>query len=97
MFVLYYTGSVFVLLFNLLLNFKQAPGYHIAIEVILCLFIIYLVFFKKIKSDFKPLSKKEKQQLLDEWRPEPLVPPFQETLKNAVKYRSVSGLVFSIN
>jgi len=69
----------------------QAPGYHIAIEVILCLFIIYLVFLKKNKSDFKPLSKKEKQQLLDEWRPEPLVPPFQEILKNTVKYRAVSG------
>ena len=55
------------------------------------------MFLKKNKSDFKPLSKKEKQQLLDEWRPEPLVPPFQEILKNTVKYRAVSGYVLFMN
>jgi len=70
----------------------QAPVYHLALEGLLLLWIIYLVFFKTSKVSFKiPLSNKEKKELLEEWNPNPLTPPLEETLKKSVTYRKVVG------
>ncbi|XP_011660643.1 serine palmitoyltransferase 1 [Strongylocentrotus purpuratus] len=56
--------------------FKQAPLYHLAFEVILVVFIIRLIFSKSysIESTVK-LTEAEREQLVQEWEPEPLVPP----------------------
>ena len=72
--------------------FLQAPLYHLALEVVLTVWIIFLIFFKSYKiNDRVPLSEKEQKDLLADWRPEPLVPPLKETQKNAIQYRKVTG------
>lgn len=78
---------MFVDLFHALL---QAPLYHLSIEAILVLWIIRLLFFKKSYKprDKLPLSEQEKQELIDEWKPEPLVPELTVPLK---PYRRVTG------
>ena len=73
-------------------DYLKAPVYHLALEGLLLLWIIYLVFFKTSKVSFKiPLSNKEKKELLEEWNPNPLTPPLEETLKKSVTYRKVVG------
>ena len=70
----------------------QAPLYHLLLECFLVLWILRLVFFKSYKISSKVrLTEKEKDDLVEDWEPEPLVPPLEETLKTSKKYRLVSG------
>uniref|UniRef100_A0A667YMJ4 Serine palmitoyltransferase 1 n=2 Tax=Myripristis murdjan TaxID=586833 RepID=A0A667YMJ4_9TELE len=56
--------------------FYEAPAYHLILEGILILWIIRLLFSKtyKLQETYK-LTEKEKEDLIEEWQPEPLVPP----------------------
>uniref|UniRef100_A0A671Y1H2 Serine palmitoyltransferase 1 n=1 Tax=Sparus aurata TaxID=8175 RepID=A0A671Y1H2_SPAAU len=53
-----------------------APAYHLILEGILILWIIRLLFSKtyKLHETYK-LTEKEKEDLIEEWQPEPLAPP----------------------
>ncbi|KAI4790415.1 hypothetical protein KUCAC02_034648, partial [Chaenocephalus aceratus] len=57
-----------------------APEYHLILEGILILWIIRLLFSKtyKLHDTFK-LTEKEKEDLIEEWQPEPLVPLVSKT------------------
>lgn len=77
---------MFVDLFHALL---QAPLYHLTIEALLVVWIIRLLFFKKSYKPHEnvPLSLAEKEELIKEWKPEPLVPACTEPHK----YHKVTG------
>lgn len=54
---------------------ETVPPYHLALEALLVGWIIWLVFRKSYKpSDVTELTEKEKEELIAEWQPEPLVP-----------------------
>ncbi len=54
--------------------FFEAKG-HVAVEFLLFAVIIFLLTRKSFKpKKEKPLSKKEQDELIEEWAPEPLVP-----------------------
>ncbi|XP_013406138.1 serine palmitoyltransferase 1-like [Lingula anatina] len=54
----------------------QAPVYHLVVEALLIIWIIKLIFTKKTppKQTASELTEKEKEELVAEWIPEPLVP-----------------------
>ncbi|KAL6472881.1 hypothetical protein MHYP_G00190690 [Metynnis hypsauchen] len=55
--------------------FYEAPAYHLILEGILILWIIRLLFSKTYKlQERSDLTEKEKEELIEEWQPEPLVP-----------------------
>ncbi|XP_046870723.1 serine palmitoyltransferase 1 isoform X5 [Hypomesus transpacificus] len=55
--------------------FYEAPAYHLILEGILILWIIRLLFSKTYKlQERSDLNEKEKEELIEEWQPEPLVP-----------------------
>lgn len=60
---------------DLLQALKEAPIYHLCLELLLLLVVFWLIFFRQPRRIPKKLTEKEKQELIDEWRPEPLVPP----------------------
>ncbi|XP_078656406.1 serine palmitoyltransferase 1-like [Branchiostoma floridae x Branchiostoma belcheri] len=71
--------------------FLQAPVYHIVIEVLLIVWIIGLLFSKSYRIQERvQLTEKEKEDLLAEWQPEPLVPDTPED-HPALHPRVVSG------
>ena len=80
----------------------QAPSYHLILEVLLIVWIVRLLFMKSYKPERTDLSEKEKQELLDEWQPEPLVPdvpendPVLQNLKNNV-VSSKLGKIVTVN
>uniref|UniRef100_A0A671P154 Serine palmitoyltransferase 1 n=1 Tax=Sinocyclocheilus anshuiensis TaxID=1608454 RepID=A0A671P154_9TELE len=52
-----------------------APAYHLVLEGILILWIIRLLFSKTYKlQERSDLTEKEKEELIEEWQPETLVP-----------------------
>uniref|UniRef100_A0AAR2M3P7 Serine palmitoyltransferase 1 n=1 Tax=Pygocentrus nattereri TaxID=42514 RepID=A0AAR2M3P7_PYGNA len=56
-------------------SLKMAPAYHLILEGILILWIIRLLFSKTYKlQERSDLTEKEKEELIEEWQPEPLVP-----------------------
>ncbi|MES1913374.1 MAG: hypothetical protein MHM6MM_005563 [Cercozoa sp. M6MM] len=57
----------------------EAP-LHIVLEVGLAVWLVYMLTRPSYKPE-RPLSEKEKQRLIDEWEPEPLVPPADATTK----------------
>lgn len=61
--------------------FLEAPSYHIVLEGVLLLWILWLLFRKSYTPAPTDLSEREKEQLIQEWTPEPLVPP-TESEKN---------------
>ncbi|KAK7809926.1 hypothetical protein U0070_000793 [Myodes glareolus] len=68
-----------------------APAYHLILEGILILWIIRLVFSKTYKlQERSDLTAKEKEELIEEWQPEPLVPPVSKN-HPALNYNIVSG------
>ncbi|XP_024117729.1 serine palmitoyltransferase 1 [Oryzias melastigma] len=72
--------------------FYEAPAYHLILEGILILCIIRLLFFSKT---YKPhetykLTEKEKEDLIEEWQPEPLVPPVSKD-HPSLNYDVVTG------
>jgi len=56
-------------------TFFQAPYYHVIIELFLicCVYRLMRIRPQRITNNDR-LTEKEKQQLIDEWTPEPLVP-----------------------
>lgn len=70
----------------------EAPAYHLLLEALLILCIVRLLFFSKSyrvleRSD---LTDKEKEELIEEWTPDPLVPPVPQD-HPALHYSIVSG------
>uniref|UniRef100_A0A8B9PDN8 Serine palmitoyltransferase 1 n=1 Tax=Apteryx owenii TaxID=8824 RepID=A0A8B9PDN8_APTOW len=69
----------------------NAPAYHLILEGILILWIIRLLFSKTYKlQERSDLTPKEKEELIEEWQPEPLVPPVSKD-HPALNYNIVSG------
>ncbi len=70
--------------------FRQAPMYHLIFEVVLIIFIVRLLFSKSYSIQSKmELTEKEKDQLIEEWIPEPLVPKLPADYE-PVKYKLVT-------
>uniref|UniRef100_A0A6I8R2H8 Serine palmitoyltransferase 1 n=1 Tax=Xenopus tropicalis TaxID=8364 RepID=A0A6I8R2H8_XENTR len=66
-------------------------SYFLLRSWILILWIIRLIFSKTYKlQERSDLTEKEKEELIDEWRPEPLVPPVSKD-HPALNYNIVSG------
>ncbi|KAM7166654.1 serine palmitoyltransferase 1 isoform 1-T1 [Macrochelys suwanniensis] len=71
--------------------FYEAPAYHLILEGILILWIIRLLFSKTYKlQERSDLTPKEKEELIEEWQPEPLVPSVSKD-HPALNYSVVSG------
>ncbi|XP_030323578.1 serine palmitoyltransferase 1 isoform X1 [Calypte anna] len=71
--------------------FYEAPAYHLILEGILILWIIRLLFSKTYKlQERSDLTSKEKEELIEEWQPEPLVPSVPKE-HPALNYNIVSG------
>ncbi|XP_043916254.1 serine palmitoyltransferase 1, partial [Protopterus annectens] len=69
----------------------EAPAYHLILEGILILWIIRLLFSKTYKlQDRSDLTEKEIEELIEEWQPEPLVPPVRKD-HPALNYNVVTG------
>ncbi|XP_022377975.1 serine palmitoyltransferase 1-like [Enhydra lutris kenyoni] len=72
----------------------KAPAYHLILEGILILWIIRLLFSKTYRlPERSDLTVKEKEELIEEWQPEPLVPPISKD-HPALNYNVVSGPPF---
>lgn len=56
-------------------------GGHLFVEVLLVVVIIFLLSQKSYKPPKRPLTKKEIDELCDEWIPEPLIPRITEEMK----------------
>ncbi|XP_075935780.1 serine palmitoyltransferase 1 isoform X2 [Anarhichas minor] len=71
--------------------FYEAPAYHLILEGILILCIIRLLFSKtyKLHETYK-LTEKEKEDLIEEWQPDPLVPPVSKD-HPSLSYDVVTG------
>ncbi|VDO79313.1 unnamed protein product [Soboliphyme baturini] len=53
----------------------EVPWYHLVLEIFLLVWIVGLLFRKSYRpSDVAELTEKEKEELIAEWCPEPLVP-----------------------
>ncbi|XP_040272873.1 serine palmitoyltransferase 1 [Bufo bufo] len=71
--------------------FYEAPAYHLILEGFLILWIIRLIFSKTYKLQQRSdLTEKEKEELIDDWHPDPLVPPVSKD-HPALNYNIVSG------
>lgn len=72
---------------------KNAPIYHLVVEAFLVLWILRLLLRKSYAPVEKSrLTEKDKKELLDEWRPEPLVPEY-EAKDSIINPRVVEGPV----
>jgi serine palmitoyltransferase len=63
-------------------NVRENPG-HVVVETFLVLFVAYILLLKKTLNTTGPavtssLTKKEVDELIADWEPEPLVPPMSE-------------------
>lgn len=86
------TASLATDFYSLLESFQQTPYYHLVFEIFLILAVSYLVLFRKPKPIEKKLTEKEKQELIDEWQPEPLVPAVDQN-HPALNTRVLDGIV----
>ncbi|KAL0558052.1 hypothetical protein IC582_006615 [Cucumis melo] len=57
-------------------------GGHLFVEVLLLVVIIFLLSQKSYKPPKRPLTKKEIDELCDEWAPEPLIPSITEEMES---------------
>jgi serine palmitoyltransferase len=78
--------------YGLLESFQHTPFYHLIFEIFLILAVIWLVFFRKARPFTKKLTEKEKQELIDEWQPEPLVPSVDPN-HPALNIRILDGII----
>lgn len=82
---------------------SEAPSYHIALEMVLILWIVYLLFFSrqyKPESKRDKLTKEEEEQIIAQWEPEPLVPnvyPTDRAVDPAPIVTGVAGLHVTVN
>lgn len=70
--------------------FKDVPVYHVVLEIFLALWVLWLIFRKSNQPDKLKLTEAEKEQLIADWEPEPLVEEVSPT-HPALKPRVVSG------
>ncbi|GAB4839147.1 serine palmitoyltransferase component [Ancistrocladus abbreviatus] len=56
-------------------------GGHLFAEGLLLVVILYLLSQKSYKPPKRPLTKKEIDELCDEWTPESLIPPLTEEMQ----------------
>lgn len=62
-------------LYEMFQAFLQAPIYHLVLEGLLMMWVLWLIFRKSYNPQEKTiLTEKEKEELIAEWTPEPLVP-----------------------
>lgn len=75
----------------------QAPSYHLLFEAILIVWIIQLLFVKSYKSKSQ-LTEKEKEELIEDWQPEPLVPDVdpEDPVLQDMETRLIDGKVGKI-
>ncbi|XP_075219139.1 serine palmitoyltransferase subunit I isoform X2 [Lycorma delicatula] len=73
-------------------NLLVVPFYHMVLEGLLLLWVLWLVFRKNNQNDKIQLSEKEKEHLISDWTPEPLVEPVPEDHPK-LKERIVNGKV----
>jgi len=53
----------------------KAPSYHLGLEAVLLVSVLWLLLRKSYHpQDQQQLTEKEKEELIEEWKPEPLVP-----------------------
>lgn len=70
--------------------FRDVPVYHIVLEICLTFWVLWLIFRKSNQPDKLKLTEAEKEQLIADWEPEPLV---EEVLPThpALKPRVING------
>jgi serine palmitoyltransferase len=73
-------------------SLKSMPVCHFALELFLILAVVWLVFFRKARHIEKKLTEQEKQELIDDWQPEPLVPPVNQQ-HPALNVRVLDGII----
>lgn len=90
---------------DMIRSIYEAPTYHLFLEAILIMCIVKLLFSKSYNPEKTILTEKEKNELIADWKPEPLVPhvkedhPMLEKLQNSIilgkagKYIDVNGKV----
>ncbi len=65
-------------IWSVAVNFAQVPSYHLVLEAFLISWVVWLLIRrvnsreKRLKAE--RLTKEEEEELLAEWKPEPLVP-----------------------
>lgn len=78
-------------MYELVQAFLQAPLYHLVLEGLLMLWVLWLLFRQSYDPHEKTiLTQKEKEELIAEWEPEPLVPDVEENHPNLTS-RVVAG------
>ncbi|GIY82357.1 serine palmitoyltransferase 1 [Caerostris darwini] len=82
-------------LYEMFLAFLQAPTYHLALEAVLAVLVCWLLVHKSYKPQRVELTEQEKEQLIAEWIPEPLVPSADEG-QPSPKPRTITGKVGKI-
>lgn len=62
-------------LYEMFEAFLRAPAYHLALEALLFVWVLWLLLRKSTPADAgkSRLTEKEKEELIAEWQPEPLV------------------------
>ena len=78
--------------YGLLQSLQHAPFYHLSLELVLVLSVLWLVCFRKPRPIERKLTEKEKQDLIDDWQPEPLVPAVDPN-HPALNVRVLDGIV----
>jgi len=89
------------ILFEMFQALHEVPFYHVLLEGGLLVWILWLIFHKSYNpKELEQLTEKEKEQLIEEWTPEPLVgdvsqnhPSLKPRIINgkAGKYINVNG------
>lgn len=81
-------------LYEMFEAFLRAPAYHLALEAVLFVWVLWLLLRKSTPVDGGKckLTEKEKEELIAEWKPEPLVSSVPPT-EYVVKPRIVSSQV----
>ncbi|XP_064476863.1 serine palmitoyltransferase 1-like [Ornithodoros turicata] len=81
-------------LYEMFQAFLKAPVYHLTLEALLFMWVLWLMLRKSspVEGANGKLTEKEKDDLIEEWTPDPLVPDTPPD-HYAVKPRIVSGKV----
>ncbi|KAE8669914.1 Long chain base biosynthesis protein 1 [Hibiscus syriacus] len=75
--------------------FGVHTGGHLFVEVLLLVVILFLLSQKCYKPPKRPLTKKEIDELCDEWVPESLIPPITEEMQSEPPVLERSGRVLT--
>lgn len=80
-------------MYDMLQAVIQAPTYHLIFEALLIIWIVKLLFSKAYAPNKTILTEKEKEELINEWQPEPLVPdvPDDHPLLQAMSNNIITG------